>query len=238
MRASGLTVLMIIGICLFLALPSIRADTPIMEKTDPDDDVFMITDPLADPDEVSQDVEILSASIDWSGDTVVCEFIVKGEAVNISSDDSVNVYYFNIDLTTANDEEEIWFLYTDTGLSGGSLETGIITLWEDDFSSVDGTFTFEFDRSHFGEHQDVLDIEVRAQNTNGWLDEIRWGEGLPADDDDTTDDDETDADSSDDDTSDDDDDDDDDSPGFSFLLALGSVFIVLAVLAQGRRIGR
>ncbi|MBN1538687.1 MAG: hypothetical protein JW939_00970 [Candidatus Thermoplasmatota archaeon] len=173
---------------------NVSGEGQIMEKTDPDGDVLMMTDPFAEKNEVSNDCEVLSASIDWSGDVVVCQFTVKGEAVATSSDDSTNIYYFNIDLTTETDEEEIFFIYTSTGLSGGSLETGAIALSSDDFSSESGTFTFEFDKTHFGSYTEVLDIEVRATNTNGWMDEIRWDEGLPGDDDiiddDTVDDDE------------------------------------------------
>jgi hypothetical protein len=197
-----------------------------MEKTDDQEDVMMIGNPFADPTEASQDLEIISATIDWSGNIVVCEFKVKGEVVNISEGGSKNIYYFNIDIHTENDEEEIWFLYCDTGFSGMSTETGVIELWDDDFTSADGTFTFEFDKMHFGNYSDVLDIEVRAQNTDGWMDEIRWGEGYPADDDDISDDDTVDDDTADDHTSDD----DDDSPGFSFVMALGSIVLVITVM--------
>ncbi|MBN1389380.1 MAG: hypothetical protein JXA22_01935 [Candidatus Thermoplasmatota archaeon] len=207
-------------------MTSVAAEGQTMERSDPDDDVLKMADPFAEADEISQDVEILSASIDWSGDKVKCEFRVKGEVVNISSDSSINIYYFNIDLTSENNEEEIFFIYTHTGFSGGSLETGVITLYDNDYSSSEGTFSFEFDKTHFGEYTEVLDIEVRGTNTNGWMDEIKWGEGLPGDDD-TIDDDTIDDDAT--------DDDDDDSPGFSFFLILGSISVVLGVLLFRRR---
>lgn len=185
-------ILISMSLCLVLLMSivsNVSGDGQTMEKTDPDDDVMMMTDPFAEKNEVSDDLEILSASIDWSGEVVVCQFTVKGGVVATSSDDSTNIYYFNIDLTTETDEEEIFFIYTATGLSGGSLETGAITLYDDDYSSSEGAFTFEFDKTHFGSYTDVLDIEVRATNTNGWMDEIRWDEGFPGDDDDTADDD-------------------------------------------------
>jgi hypothetical protein len=239
MRLSIAQMVMALGIMIVLCLPSISAEGQTMEKIDPHDDVQMMGSPFAEKNEVSEDIEIFSASIDWSGTSVVCEFTVKGEARNISSDDSVNAYFFNIDLTTETNEEEIAIVFTDTGLTGVSTETGMIFMNEDDFTSVDGTFRFEFEKSHFGSYSEVLDIEVRAQNANGWWDVINWDEGFPDDDDDddTADDDTSDDDTADDDTSDDDgSDDDDDSPGFSFILLLiASAFTLILIGYRKRR---
>ena len=215
-----------------------------MEKTDPDDDVFLFTDPMADKPESTDDLEILSASVDWSGDVVVCEFTVKGEVVNVSADGTENTYYYNLDITKDTNEEEIWFTYTFSGFTGGS-EFGLIDFCDEEFTSVNGIFRFDFDKSHFGENPDVLNIEVRAMNENGWIDEIRWEEGLPGDGDDdtsgddTSDDDKTDDDTSDDDTSDDDtsdpDEDKEDSPGFPLFLIVISTAIGLISLGRKRR---
>jgi len=226
MRSKEKYMIVVIGLFMVLFMTSVAAEGQAMEKFDPDDDVVKMGSPSAQADEISKDLEILSASIDWSGDVVMCEFRVKGEVVATSSDSSTNIYNFNIDLTPENNEEEIFFTFSTTGLSGGSVETGVISLYEDDYSSSEGTFSFEFDKTHFGSHTDVLDIEVRATNTNGWLDEIRWGEGFPGDDDDTSDDDTTDDDTA---------DDDEDSPGFSLIILLASVIFTLIVIGFRRR---
>lgn len=226
------TLILISGLMVLLLIASLNvsAEGQKMEKTDPDDDVIWPLNPLAEKPDHTDDLEILSASIDWSGDQVVCEFTVKGEVTNVSTDGMKNTYHFNIDIHTDNNEQEIWFVYTDTGFSGGS-EIGLIDFCDDDFTSAGGTFTFDFPKEHMDGNPDVLDIEVVAMNTDMWLDEIQWDEGFVDDDDDTSDDD-------DDDTSDDDDEtndeEEDDSPGFSFFILIASI-VIAAVIIGGRR---
>lgn len=220
---------LIFGIIILLCLPNISAQEQKMDKIDEDDDVILPYDPLAEKHECTDDLEIISASVDWSGNKVICEFTVKGEVVNVSSDGTENTYYFNLDITNETNEEEIWFTYTFSGFTGAS-EIEIINFCDEDFSSVDGTFKFEFDKRNLNGNPDILDLEVRAMNEDGWFDEINWDEGFPSDDDDTTDDD-----TGDDDDTDDDDDGKDDSPGFPLMILLVSVLATIALLGSRRR---
>ncbi len=223
---------LLLGTIILLCLPNISAQEQKMDKIDEDDDVVLPYNPLADKPQCTDDLEIISASVDWSGNKVLCEFTVKGEVVNVSSDGTNNTYYFNLDITTETDEEEIWFTYTFSGFTGAS-EIEIINFCDEDFSSVGSTFTFEFDIRNLNGNPDILDLEVRAMNEDGWIDEIQWDEGFVDDDDDTDDD----TSDDDDNTGDDDDtnNEEDDSPGFSLMILLGSVLATMAIIGSRRR---
>ncbi len=221
MKTVTLTIFGAMLLSLLLISTSVLANEQKIEKTDPED-VGHIYDPMREKDNVAFDNDLLFASIDWSGSIVKCQFKLKGDVIVEYDDNVTNTYFFNIDIKTENNEEDIFFVYSKTGLSGFSTETSVIAFENGNYSIDGGTFNFEFDKMHFGTYSDVLDIEVHVVNSDGWIDAIDWGDVK----DDDTDDDAVDGNT----TSE-----DEDSPSPGVLLAVISMCMVLVVFGRKKK---